>query len=59
MKRNKIVKVSLSEQEYEQLVAAANRKGVSPSEFLRDEVKSLHAIHPDPAASGRGKDSRG
>lgn len=59
MRRNKIVKVSLSEQEYEQLVAAASRKGVSPSEFLRDEVKSLPAIHPDPAASGRGRDSRG
>jgi len=59
MRRNKIVKVTLSQQEYEKLVAAASTSGVSPSEFLRDVVKSLPAIHPSPAASGRGGDSRG
>lgn len=59
MRRNKIVKVSLSEQEYEKLVSAALNSGVSPSEFLRDVVKSLSAIHPSPLGVGWGGDSRG
>lgn len=56
VRRNKIVKVSLSEQEYEKLVAAASYKGISPSEFLRDQVKSLSAIHPveEPQADRAG-----
>lgn len=52
MRRNKIVKVSLSEQEYEKLTVTATYKGVSPSEFLRDVVKSLSAIHPDAPLTG-------
>jgi hypothetical protein len=73
MRRNKIVKVSLSEQEYEKLVAAATYKGVSPSEFLRDVVKSLSVIHeraqaqivgaleplPDAPLTGERGDSQG
>jgi hypothetical protein len=59
MKRNKIVKVSLSDKEYEKLVVAASETGVSPSEFLRDVVKSLSAIHPGAPLSGERRDSRG
>lgn len=58
MKRNKIVKVSLSDQEYEKLVAAASVAGVSPSEFLRDVVKTLPAIHPSTPLTGECGDSR-
>ncbi len=59
MRRNKIVKVSLSEQEYEKLVAAASVAGISPSEFLRDQVKSLPVIHPVAPLAGERRDSRG
>jgi ribosomal protein L13E len=55
MRRNKIVKVSLSEQEYEKLVTTATYKGVSPSEFLRDVVKSLSAIHPEDSRKRTGR----